>query len=949
MRYIVIILLFSVFFSNSALAFEGKYPIQNFTPMDYKAGIQNIYFAQNKNMSLFVANNLGVLSYNGNDWEVHSFQSSKKERSLAFDELTKRLYVGSQGAIGYFEEDWEYVSLMEKIPLTAKDMDEVWDVYLLNSKVYFCTFQGIYVFDGAAISVIEGSFDRSFLVNGKLFTQNGQGKLFEIKEDKLVSAHSQNNNNQIIAGIIPQDEGLLLIYNSGEIEFSTSFGIVQQYDDLIKVLQGKYINHVLQLSDNRLAIATQTAGIFLYDLSKNSIENITIEDGLETNACLRSFQDYSGNLWVGMQNGIALIDINSPVRFINQEINLNGSGYEAFEMEEGTYYTTSNGIYFLAKNTDQSIFLSGTEGPAYGLQKIMGRLYAGHHTGLFFLSGGKAKRLANTEGLWQIKQLRSKPEFVIGGTYKGLYLFKIGADMILKPVGKISGFNETSRFFEEDKKGRIWVGQFYKGLYQLNLTASLDRAVVKKVSDDSDLPIKEQIILSRIDNEIYIATRAGIYQLDQSTDQIVKAEFFTEDVGEQPVYLLVQDHKKNIHVFGENLVGFYKQISLSNYAFVPSSLFQFHYSFNNDLLHVSVNTANGVLFNANKGFINYKPELENRVSVEFPLIISKVYSVTEDSTLYIKKPFEEKPKQNERLQVSYQAKDLQFEVESFHFNEMNKQQFRYTLKGFDDEYSEWTNMPLKEYTNLKEGDYEFKVQTRNYLGETLSSQPLLLSIKPPFHRSLLAKILYVILGLLTLLFISKRQKYRYAQETKKVEETKQKELAIKQEQLLEVEQQKTRELKQLEEDKMKAEMQHLNSLLTASTMNLVVKNEFMENIKEKLKEVKRKGKNKETKEALEQLVKEIDITLRLQEDWEQFEHHFNQVQGDFSNRLTSEFSDLTSNEQKLCAFLRLNLNTKDIANLMGISHRGVEVARYRLRKKLQLDKGQNLSKFILAY
>ena len=949
MRYIVIFLLFSSLLSTPSIVYGGKYPIQNFTPIDYKAGIQNIYFEQNKNMTLFVANNLGVLTYNGNGWEVHTVQSGKKVRSLAFNELTKQLFVGSQGAIGYFEEDWNYVSLMEKVPSTAKDIDEVWDVYLLNSKVYFCTFQGIYVYDGTSISVIEGNFDRSFLVNGKLFTQNEQGKLYEIKNQELVSTYSQNKNAQIIAGIVPKNEGLLLIYNSGEIEFSTSFGIAQQYDDLMKVLQGKYVNHVLQLSDNRLVISTQTAGIFIYDLQNHKIENITIEDGLETNACLHAFQDYSGNLWVGMQNGIALIDINSPIRFINQEINLNGSGYEAFEVEEGTYYTTSNGIYFLAKNTDQSIFLSGTEGPAYGMQKIMGHLYAGHHTGLFLLEKGKAIRKANTDGLWEIKQLRSKPEFVIGGTYSGLYLFKIGSDMFLQPISKISGFEETSRFFEEDKKGRIWVGQFYKGLYQLTLTESLKAAKVKKVSENSNLPIKEQIILSRINNEIYLATDAGIYQLDQTTDRIVKADFFTEHVGEQPVYLLVQDHKKNIHVFGENLVGFYKQISSSNYAFVPSSLFQFHYSFNNDLLQVSVNTKNGILFNSNKGFINYKPELENRVGVEFPIIISKVYSVTEDSILYIKKPFEEKSKKNERLEVSYEAKHLQFEVESFHFNEMNKQQFRYLLKGFDDEYGEWTNMSLKEYTNLKEGEYEFNVQTRNYLGETLSSEPLLLTIKPPFHKSLFAKILYALLGVLTFFLISRRQKNRYAQQTRKVEEAKQKELALKQKELQEAEEQKAKELKQLEEDRIKAEMEHLNSLLTATTMNLVVKNEFMENIKEKLKDVKRKGKNKETKEALEQLVKEIDITLRLQEDWEQFEYHFNQVQGGFSKRLTTEFSDLTSKEQKLCAFLRLNLNTKDIANLMGISQRGVEVARYRLRKKLQLDKGQNLSKFILAY
>ena len=148
---------------------------------------------------------------------------------------------------------------------------------------------------------------------------------------------------------------------------------------------------------------------------------------------------------------------------------------------------------------------------------------------------------------------------------------------------------------------------------------------------------------------------------------------------------------------------------------------------------------------------------------------------------------------------------------------------------------------------------------------------------------------------------------------------------------------------------MQRELRHLNNLLAASTMNLVVKNEFIETIKEDLKEVKQKGKNTETRRALEKIERKIDSTLKIQEDWKQFEHHFNRVHGDFLARLREQFLDLSPNEQKLCAFLRLNLNTKDIANLMGISQRGVEIARYRLRKKLELQKGQNLSKFILDY
>ncbi|MEL6720437.1 MAG: hypothetical protein AAFP82_17155, partial [Bacteroidota bacterium] len=627
---------------GQTVASNGKYPIQNFRPTDYKAGIQNIDFAQNRNMNLFVANNLGVLVYDGSSWEVHEFKKGKKYRSLAFDEESKRLYVGSQGTFGFFEKNWNYVSLIEQIPTAFRDFDEVWDVFILNQKVYFCTFQAIYVFDGTSISVLEqeSDFDKSFASNGKLFTQNKQGELFEIKDQRLVAIPIQNESQRIIASVLPQQDGHLVFYNSGEIEMSTSFGTTAEYDDLSSVLKDKYINHVLALSDSRLAISTQTAGVFLYDLQRKNLENITKEDGLESNACLRTFQDYSGNLWVGMQNGIALVDINSPLRFINQDINLQGSGYDAFEAKEGTYYTTSNGIYFLAAKAEQSIFLAETEGPAYGMQEIAGRLYAGHHTGLFLLENGRAKRIVETNGLWQIKALESNPKFAIGGTYSGLYLFQIKEDRSLEAIQKIEGFEESSRFFEEDHLGRIWVGQYYKGLYQLNLSAALVEVDVQKISDEYDLPIKEHILLSKIDNELYIASQAGVYKLDEATDKIIEASIFSEQLGKQPVYFLKQDRQKNIHVFAEQLVGFFKQISSKNYVYVPSSLYQLRYYLNNDLLNVAVNTNDGILFNANDGFIHYRPELENRTEVDLPLVINSVFSVTEDSTLYRRKIFD---------------------------------------------------------------------------------------------------------------------------------------------------------------------------------------------------------------------------------------------------------------------------------------------------------------------
>lgn len=940
LTFSMLLLAFSMLFSQAVNAFSGKYPIQNFTSSDYRAGIQNIDFAQNRDMTLFVANNLGVLSFNGNEWENHAVSTGKKQRSLAFDGQTNRLYLGSQGEFGYFEEDWSYVSLVDKIPLESTGFDEVWDVFLLNSNVYFCTFQAIYIFDGNEISVVkrEGGFDRSFQFNNKLFTQSSTGELFELRNLELVVVPQGQGQREVLAGIISQEAGQLLFYKSGRIEFSTSFGVEERYSGLKSALKGTYVNHVMQLSDRRLVISTQTAGLFLFDLQQQTIENITTKEGLQSSACLTAFQDHAGNLWVGMQNGIALIDINSPMRLINSEINLQGSGYDAYESEEGTYYTTSNGIYFLATGTEGCAFLQGTEGPAYSMQKISDRLYAGHHTGLFILEKGKARKLATTDGLWRVQQLRSKPGFAIGGTYSGLHLFKIDDRKELQSVQQIEGFNESSRFYQEDQTGDVWVGQFYKGLYQLRMSENLTEATVTKVSDSYDLPIRERLVLSTIDNQIHLATRGGIYKLDQNKDSIISASIFSEVVGNRQVYLLQQSNQKNIYVYGENLVGFFKQISANNYVYVPSSLFQLRHSFNNDLLNISVNSSSGVLFNANEGFIQYSPELEDRVVISKPPVLSRIYNVADDSVLYTRLPFDRKVQEEVIRVVTPIAKVLQFDVESFRFRDVNNQQFRYHLKGFDEDFGEWTNTTTKEYTNLREGRYEFVVETLDYLGEPITSEPLLLTVTPPIHRTMVAKVLYVLLSFFVLFLAYRFQKQRHKRRAMKLDEARQEEL-----------EQKQQELQQLQEEGVQNELHHLNNLLAASTMNLVVKNEFLETVKEELKEVREKGKYPETKQALARIVKEIDTTLRLQEDWKQFEFHFDKVHGDFLNRLREEFQDLSPSEQKLSAFLRLNLNTKEIANLMGISQRGVEVSRYRLRKKLELSTAQNLSKFILEY
>jgi DNA-binding CsgD family transcriptional regulator len=919
---------------------SGKYPIKNFAPSEYGAGIQNIDFAQNRDLDLFVANNLGVLSFNGTTWGKHALNTGKKYRSLAFDETTNRLYSGSQGDFGYFEGDWHYVSLRDKTPPEFVDFDEVWDVLLFDSKVYFCTFQGIYIYDGDTVSTItrEGGFNRSFRAGNRLFTQSPTGALFEIQGRSLIALSQQSHGHDVAAGVIRSEDGYVVLYNSGRVELLDAPGSTKLYEGMIQALSGNYVNHVRQISDGRVVVSTQRAGLFLFDQQANLLDHISLSDGLMSNACLRVFQDHGGNLWVGMQNGIAVIDIDSPLRLINQDIDLQGSGYEAYETEEGAYYTTSNGIYFLPNNVASSQFLTGTEGPAYGLQLINGNLYAGHHTGLFLLKKGKAIRKAICNGLWQVKALRSNPRYVLGGTYAGLHLFEFDSNGELMDAGKIAGFNESSRFFEEDRKGRIWVGQYYKGLFLVTLTNAFQNAEVKKISDSSALPLQQYIFLSLIDDQLYICTTKGIFKLDQATDQIMEEDMFTRALGKNWVYLLVQDRQQNVYVYSENHVGMFRQMSPGNYVYVPSSLFQLRQSFNNDLLNVSRHVKTGVLFNANEGFIHYNPEREEGVSVSNEPLVSRAYSVADDSILYMRMPFGPRPENMGTVQITESSRVVQFVVESFKFKDVSNQQFRYHLSGFDRGYGAWTTTGLKEYTNLKVGTYVFHVQTVNSRGEILTGKPLRIEVMPSFYNRPLARVLYVVIGCLVLYQLYRMQRQYYRAKQSRLEQAKQRELA-----------QKQRELQELKEEQIRSELGHLNSLLAASAMNLVVKNEFMENIKEEIRQAKLTDKLEDQQRALDRIIKEIDTTLKVQEDWKQFEIRFDRVHGDFLKRLTAEFTELTPGEQKLCAFLRLKMDTKEIANLMGISLRGVEVTRYRLRKKFKLETQQNLSKFILEY
>ena len=152
----------------------------------------------------------------------------------------------------------------------------------------------------------------------------------------------------------------------------------------------------------------------------------------------------------------------------------------------------------------------------------------------------------------------------------------------------------------------------------------------------------------------------------------------------------------------------------------------------------------------------------------------------------------------------------------------------------------------------------------------------------------------------------------------------------------------SQKLMQLKNEKLKLDIESKNRELAVSTMSLIKKNEFLNSIKSELKE-----KQGTTGQDLKKVIKIIDKNLNNTDDWKLFEEAFNNADKDFLKLIKDKHPVLTPNDLRLCAYLRLNLSSKEIAPLLNISPRSVEVKRYRLRKKMDLPHESSLTNYIL--
>ncbi len=929
--------------------------IVNYTKQQYNAGSQNWGVVQDKNGIMYWANNDGLLSFDGVFWRMYKLPNKTIARSVAVSD--DKIYIGGQGEIGYFSAgksgELVYTSLNQFIPAKENDFADVWNICFFQNRVFFRANKKILEYDGRKIrvynsvnwgflSAVNGELIANEIDKGLVYYSNGQWlpkiRVGKLPTDNLLlrSALPLTKDSTLLVSLM---HGLFILHGDTVSAFTTPD---------IKNIASQNISSACMISADRIALATNLGGCIIINNQGKFIQRFTKNEGIQNNNVLSVMADKDKNLWFGLDNGIDLVTYSNAIRNIFPDQQNRNAGYTSTIFRNELYLGVSTGVYRikldeLFKDISYTIgrfdFVENSQGQVWNLSAVNDKLLMGHNKGAYIIEGNNAIPLDVRTGFWGFQPLyKTQPSpVIVGGTYNGLSFANYNEGNIEMPV--VNSQVESARFVVIGKN-IIWIAHPYKGLYKISYDEKGIGASERYIDKNKILSSNHNKIF-KLKDKIVLTTDNGIFEYDEQQKDFVRSASLEKLLGKAPVSYLKEDANDNIWFCRDRKVSIvdrsFKEPRIVLIPEIDGRIMA------NGFENILVIDSSNVLIAAEKGFfhINYALYKKNRLPLQSLIRKVQLSNVQDSGLIYggynvlASVPF-----------IKYKYNSLHFECSSTLFGQELNTEYSYYLEGFDKNWSVWTKKTERDYTNIPAGTYIFKVKCRNNPDNESKVSAFTFKVLPPWYQTWWAYTLYVLLFFSLFYYFYKRQQHKYKklqllklqeQQRKYAEEQKQLQLQHQ----LEIEQSE-KQIVELRNEKLQSEVEHKNSELASSAMNLVQKKEMLSKLKEDLVQYKGAPDATKANKEFQKILKLIDKELDHNEEWEQFAVHFDSVHTNYLKKLKEQYPSLTTSDLKLAAYLRLNLSSKEIAQLMNISIRGVETSRYRLRKKLDLANEMSL-------
>ncbi|MCR8561281.1 transcriptional regulator [Mucilaginibacter sp. BJC16-A38] len=930
--------------------------VQNYTKALYQSGNQNWSITRDEHGIMYFGNSEGLLTFDGKYWQSYPMPNGLIVRSVAADGRGK-IYSGGFGEFGYWENNkngsLKYHSLTQLVPKKYQPInEEIWKIYVDNGRVIFQSFGSIYIYSNGRIDVVKGVNPFLFLykTNNRYFIEEVNKGLFELIGSKLeYIAGSDKMGNSGVLSILPMPGNKFLIGTARNGLFMYDGKQITEWansaNDFLKTFQ---LNNGVSLLGKYIAYGTILNGVIIIDTAGNVVQHINKSSGLQNNTVLSLFIDSEQNLWAGLDNGIDRIEVNSPLYFYFDKSGRFGTVYSSIIYNNKIYLGTNQGLFYSdwVENGNKRLFQSfdfqlipGSQGQVWELSLQDGKLLCGHNTGTFQVNGSTISRITGISGGWTIKKLNTSQ--LIQGTYTGLVFYKKDNAGNWLFDHKLEGFGEPSRYVEPDIKGQIWVSHAYKGIYRVTLTGNMKAAAAVKYYDKrSGLPGSYNINVFNLDNRIVFSSDSGFYVYDDISDRFSKYQQLNKMLGS------FSSSNKIIPALGKRYWFInHGRVALADLS-VPGRMSIDSNRFNildgrmvKDYENISRINSSIYLISVDDGFVILNDEdALQQTRIKLPkVLVRRIENITDRIT-----PITDNGNQND-IEIPYAQNNIRISY-SLPFYRQEKVRFQYYLDGYSRQWSDWTTQTQKEFTNLNQGAYSFKIRAKINEENVSPVTTLTFTVLSPWYASKIAMLFYVLVVVLAYVLATRYYRLKLKRHQHHIHEKlqKEKEEFLKQEAII-----NEQEIVKIKNEQLQADLASKSRELANSAMNIVYKNELLQKISEEMTHLKDSSGKQLAEEQLRRIQKVIDEGMSDERDWNIFESSFNEAHENFFKKLKSGHPDLVPNDLKLCAYLRMNMSSKEMASLLNISLRGVEIRRYRLRKKLNLEHDKNLVEFLI--
>lgn len=923
--------------------------IRNYKRTDYKGGTQNWNIDQDANNNLYFANNDGMFMFDGTVWSKYELPNKSVVRSLKTHSSGK-IFVGGYNEFGYFKPNSNgklvYFSLSKFLKnKNTISIDIIWKIHQLKNEIIFQSFNAAYIFKNNQLKIIKAPtrFQFSFLVKNTLYFQDINKGILKYRNGNLTAIpNSTLLNNTEIWGMFPIDNKIIISTLDKGLYIYQNNKIAPWDTDANWFIKKNSGLGGVAMKNNHLVLNSVVDGVIICDRNGKIIQHINRKKGLQNNTSLTSFIDKNENLWLGLDNGISFVNENSPFTFFGSSYNLS-TVYATIVHKEILYVATNQGVFYhrwsIPFREEDFQLINGTEGQAWNLQLINDTLFCAHNRGAFILNGNLISRTLDSTGYWSFKGVPGKPDKIIASNYNGFSLLENrNGNWVL--INQIKGFSKSVGEFELSNTN-LWVKKD-ENLFQLKLDSNYSRFI--SIKTHKKLSEKDSGITSvqRIKNSVFFQYNNHFYTYSEKKNKFKPNMFLTKIFQKIPkTNTIVEDKAGNIWYVVKETLGVLKKTPNGTYTNTSNPFLNFtQYLVYNNL---SINTldSKNIFIGLTDGLVHYDSNQLNNINSKPKVFIQDF--TTQETTIYTSS----NTSVDKKITIPYASNFVKFRFSSPTFENVENIKYSYKLNGFDEEWSNWSSATIKEYTNLREGKYTMNVKVKNSFGIISDTASIPFTISPPWYRHFIAYLFYLILIGATIRVIRDRIKIKIRR-NKYYETIEQRRLYLEKEARIRQEQfNLEKEIEKLNNDKLQLNLLAKDKELVTNSLQVVKKNKILNGIIQRLKDIDTSTFDETNKFQFEKLRKSILKEVNSDKSWKDLEKHIKNVHFEFLKRLKEKHPTISPRELDLSTYLLMNMSTKEISEIMNISGGGVELARYRLRKKLELEKKESLTGYLM--